>query len=257
MGGGRMGSALLSGLIANGWALERDCVVVERYAETRVELAKRFPLLKIIDVPEPGEALVLAVKPQDVESVCRSLPSRGYDRVLSIAAGITTKSLEGWLWDSAHVIRAMPNTPALLGVGASAITAGAYASEDDVIWAESVLSAIGIVVKLPEELMDAQTGLSGSGPAYVFLIAEALINAGMSVGLNREISRVLTLQTILGAARMLSESGDSPEELREAVTSPNGTTAEGIRVLESGGLREIFTEAVRSATERSRELGRG
>jgi pyrroline-5-carboxylate reductase len=177
--------------------------------------------------------------------------------VLSIAAGVPTERIESWLWSGVRVLRAMPNTPALLGVGASAVAPGTNATEDDVIWAESVLSAIGMVVSLPEELLDATTGLSGSGPAYIFLVAEALIAAGIEVGLSPEVSRVLTLQTVLGAARMLSESGESPEELRAAVTSPNGTTAEGIKVMEERGLREILSAAVRAATERSKELGRG
>lgn len=255
IGGGRMGSALLTGLLANSWAQVEECAVVERYESTRETLAARFPRLTITDVPAPGESVVLAVKPSDVEMVCRSLPDHGYDRVLSIAAGLTTKSLETWLWKDVRVIRAMPNSPALLGVGASVIAPGAHATDDDVIWAESVLSAIGVVVKLPEHLLDAATGLSGSGPAYIFMVAEALVDAGVLVGLDREIARVLTLQTILGAAKMLAESGESAEVLRAAVTSPGGTTAEGLRVLESHAVRAAFTEAVRAATERSRELG--
>ena len=252
-----MGSALISGLLAHGWASAEDCLVVERYEEVRAELTKRFPQLHVAAEPPPGESLVLAVKPQDLEATCRELPSGSFDRVLSIAAGVPTERIESWLWSGVRVLRAMPNTPALLGVGASAVAPGTNATEDDVIWAESVLSAIGMVVSLPEELLDATTGLSGSGPAYIFLVAEALIAAGIEVGLSPEVSRVLTLQTVLGAARMLSESGESPEELRAAVTSPNGTTAEGIKVMEERGLREILSAAVRAATERSKELGRG
>lgn len=255
IGGGRMGSALLTGLIANGWADERECTVVERYASTRETLQRRFPNLTVTDVPPPGEAVVLAVKPGDIEPVCRSLPPNGYARVLSIAAGVTTATLEGWLWRDAHVIRAMPNTPALLGVGASVIAPGEHASDDDVIWAESVLSTIGVVVKLPERLLDAATGLSGSGPAYIFMVAEALVDAGVLVGLDREIARVLTLQTMLGSAKMLAESGESAEALRAAVTSPGGTTAEGLRVLEAHAVRAALIEAVHAATNRSRELG--
>jgi pyrroline-5-carboxylate reductase len=255
IGGGRMGTALLAGLIANGWAREEECAVVERYETTRRTLAERFPHLQLTEVASPGEAVVIAVKPGDVEQVCRALPPGGFERVLSIAAGVTTPSLEGWLWRGARVIRAMPNTPALLGVGASVIAPGAHATEEDVIWAESVLSAIGVVVRLSERLVDAATGLSGSGPAYVFLVAEALIDAGVLVGLDREIARVLTLQTMLGAAKMLSESGETAEALRAQVTSPGGTTAEGLRILESHAVRSAFAEAVRAATERSKALG--
>ncbi len=255
VGGGRMGSALLAGLISNGWAQVSECAIVERDPQTRERLESQFAQLEILDAPRPSEAVVLAVKPQDLEEACHSLPVGGYERVLSIAAGVTTTSLESWLWEGAHVVRAMPNTPALLGVGASAIAPGNYADESDVIWAQSVLSAIGIVVRLPESLLDAATGLSGSGPAYIFMVAEALIAAGVQAGLDQETSRVLVLQTILGAARMLNESGESPEELRAAVTSPHGTTAEGVRVLEACNIRGAFDDAVRAATERSRELG--
>ena len=255
IGGGRMGTALLTGLLSNGWAKEEECAIVERYESTRHTLSVRFPHLEISDVAAPGESVVLAVKPSDVEQVCRSLPADSYGRVLSIAAGLTTSTIEGWLWRDARVIRAMPNSPALLGFGASVIAPGSCASDDDMIWAESVLSAIGVVVKLPERLLDAATGLSGSGPAYVFMIAEALVDAGVLVGLDREVARVLTLQTILGAAKMLAESGESAEDLRAAVTSPGGTTAEGLRVLEVHAVRAAFTEAVRAATNRSKELG--
>ena len=252
-----MGSALLAGLISNGWAEASDCAVVERYENTRAALVRRFPGVSVVDVPEPGESVVIAVKPTDAEQVCRALPARGYDRVLSIAAGLTTEALESWLWRDARVLRAMPNTPALLGVGASVVAPGRCATDDDLIWAESVLSAIGVVVRLPEKLIDSATGLSGSGPAYIFMVAEALVDAGVLVGLDREVARVLTLQTILGAARMLAESGESPEVLRAAVTSPGGTTAEGLRVLESRAMRAAFTEAVQAAARRSRELGEG
>lgn len=255
IGGGRMGSALLAGLLADGWAEAHDCAIVERYEETRISLSKRFPGVSVMDTPAPGESVVIAVKPTDVESVLRAMPVNGFDRVLSIAAGLTTKTLESWLWRDARVIRAMPNTPALLGVGASVIAPGLHATQEDVIWAESVLSAIGVVVKLPERLLDAATGLSGSGPAYIFMVAEALVDAGVLVGLDREVARVLTLQTILGAARMLAESGESAEALRAAVTSPGGTTAEGLRVLESHAVRSAFAEAVAAAADRSRELG--
>lgn len=250
-----MGTALVTGLIANGWAREDECTVVERDDAARKRLSRRFPALSVLETPEKGEAVVLAVKPSDVKAVCGLLPEHGFDRVLSIAAGITTPLLESWLWSGVRVIRAMPNTPALLGVGASVIAPGAYAREEDVIWAESVLSAIGVVVKLPEPLLDAATGLSGSGPAYVFMVAEALVDAGVLVGLDREVARVLTLQTIVGAAKMLAESGESPEMLRAAVTSPGGTTAEGLRVLESHAVRAAFADAVRAATQRSVELG--
>jgi pyrroline-5-carboxylate reductase len=149
----------------------------------------------------------------------------------------------------------MPNTPALVGAGAAAIAPGSHADDDDLQWAESILSAVGVVVRVPEKLLDAVTGLSGSGPAYVFLVAEALTEAGVLAGLPRDVSAALTAQTLLGAARLLTETGDGPEALRAAVTSPGGTTAAGLRALEKAGVRSAFLDAVVAATERSRELG--
>jgi pyrroline-5-carboxylate reductase len=149
----------------------------------------------------------------------------------------------------------MPNTPALVGAGAAAIAPGRWAGDADLAWAEEILSAVGVVVRLPEHLLDAVTGLSGSGPAYVFLVAEALIEAGVLVGLPRDVSRTLALQTLLGSSRLLVESGDTPEALRGAVTSPGGTTAAGLRALEDRGVRAAVLAAVTAATERSRQLG--
>jgi pyrroline-5-carboxylate reductase len=154
------------------------------------------------------------------------------------------------------VVRAMPNTPALVGAGAAAIAGGTHASDDDLAWAESILGAVGEVVRVPESLLDAVTGLSGSGPAYVFLIAEALIDAGVLAGLPRDVSSRLAIQTLLGSARLLAETGETPDVLRAGVTSPGGTTAAGLRQLEAAGVRSAILEAVAAATARSRELGR-
>ncbi len=151
----------------------------------------------------------------------------------------------------------MPNTPALVGAGAAAIAPGRGVGEDDLAWAEEVLGAVGTVVRVPEYLLDAVTGLSGSGPAYVFLVAEALIEAGVLAGLTRPVSSQLAIQTLLGSARLLAESGEGPEALRASVTSPGGTTAAGLRVLEKAGVRSAFLEAVMAATEQSRRLGQG
>ena len=257
LGGGRMGSAFVGGLLHAGWAAPEDCTVVERREDTRVALEYRFPGLRTAESPVGGDAVILAVKPGDAEAACRALPPGGYHRVLSIVAGATIEQLESWLWDGARVLRAMPNTPALIGLSASAVSAGSCADGDDLAWAESVLSAIGVVVPVAEHLLDAVTGLSGSGPAYVFLIAEALVEAGVLQGLDREVARVLAVQTLVGASRMLAETGESAEALRAAVTSPGGTTAAALRELESRAVRVAILDAVAVATRRSKELSTG
>lgn len=255
VGGGKMGEALLGGIFAAGVVSPADTAVVEVVAERRAELERRFPGLTTASEPSASGGAILAVKPADVPAACAAIADAGTGRVLSIAAGVRLAQLEDWLGRGVPVIRAMPNTPALVGAGASAIAAGSSASDEDVTWAESLLGAVGQVVRTPEKLLDAVTALSGSGPAYVFLVAEALIEAGVLNGLPRDISRVLTTQTLLGAARMLAETGESAEMLRAAVTSPGGTTAAGIAALEKRAIRSAVAEAVTAATERSRELG--
>ncbi len=252
VGGGRMGEALLGGLLASGFG---DLAVVEKVAGRRDELADRFPDVTVTDEPVDAEGTVVAVKPDDAEAACRSLGRT--ERVLSIMAGVTLGRLESWLPEKLPVVRAMPNTPALIGAGAAAIAPGSSAGEDDLAWAESVLGAVGVVVRVKEPLLDAVTGLSGSGPAYVFLVAEALIEAGVLAGLPRDVSATLAVQTLVGSARLLAEDADGrgPEALRAAVTSPGGTTAAGLRVLEAAGVRSALLEAVAAATERSRQLG--
>lgn len=252
VGGGRMGEALLTGLLSSGWAEAGDLAVVEALPARRDVLAERFAGVRVLAEPEPADGAVVAVKPGDVPAACEALAGAG--RVLSIAAGVPLATLERHLGDR-PVIRAMPNTPALVGAGAAAIAPGAKATDDDLAWAEGILGAVGEVVRVPEHLLDAVTGLSGSGPAYVFLVAEALIEAGVLVGLPRDVSARLATATLLGSARLLAETGDSPENLRSGVTSPGGTTAAGLRVLEARGVRSAFLEAVAAATARSKELG--
>ncbi len=255
VGGGRMGEALLGGLLDAGWADAEELAVAEPLEQRRDEMAQRFPGVLLAADPVRASGAVLAVKPHDVEAACGSLAPLGISRVLSIAAGVTLRSLEGWLDPGTAVVRAMPNTPALVGAGAAAIAAGTAASEDDMAWAEEILGAVGTVVRVKEPLLDAVTGLSGSGPAYVFLVAEALIDAGVLVGLTHEVATTLATQTILGAGRLLVESGETPESLRGAVTSPGGTTAAGLRALEEAGVRAAFLDAVHAATTRAAELG--
>ncbi|MBA3268733.1 MAG: pyrroline-5-carboxylate reductase [Acidimicrobiia bacterium] len=255
VGGGKMGTALVTGLLRAQWAEADEVAVVEPVAARRDELARLHPgLVTTPDVPA-AEGAVLAVKPADVAAACAAVAAVGTQRVLSIAAGVPLARLEGWLGKWVPVVRAMPNTPALVGCGAAAISAGSAAGDDDLDWAETVLGSVGTVVRVAEPLLDAVTGLSGSGPAYVFFVAEALTEAGVLNGLPREVSRELAVQTLLGSARLLAESGQSAEELRAAVTSPGGTTAAGVRALEAAAVRSALLEAVTAATDRSRQLG--
>lgn len=255
IGGGRMGEALVGGLLAAGWAQPGELAVVEKIPDRRAELADRFSGVTVTDHPVEQADAVLAVKPDDAASAGTRLREAGVARVLSIAAGVTTAALESVLDDGARVIRAMPNTPALVGSGAAAIAAGRHATDEDLGWATGVLEAVGTVVVCEEPMLDAVTGLSGSGPAYVFWLAETLMAAGAEVGLSPEMADALTRQTLLGAARLLVESGEPPADLRAAVTSPGGTTARGIAELEARGAAAAFIAAVAAATERSRELG--
>jgi len=255
VGGGRMGEALVAGLLDAGWAAPRDLAIVERIDARRRELEGRLPGVVVRAEVEPADAAVVAVKPADVDDACKELAIAGVQRVLSIAAGVTTASLEAVLGGGTAVVRAMPNTPAVVGLGASAICAGSSADADDLAWATSILDAVGVVVRVTEAQLDAVTGLSGSGPAYIFLVAETLIEAGVLMGLSREVAEVLAVQTIRGSGELLHSSDEHAAALRAAVTSPGGTTAAGLHQLELGGVRGAFLSAVQAATERSRALG--
>ncbi len=259
LGGGKMGSALLGGLIDRGW--DRDLLAVaEVDADRRHELEREFEHVRVVPSPAwavaDADVVVVAVKPGDVAaSLEAAQPSLGADTlVVSIAAGVTLHALEA-LAPGRPIVRAMPNTPALVGLGASAIAGGRAASDVHLDLAARLLGSVGIVVVVPEGLLDAVTGLSGSGPAYVFLVAEAMIDAGVLVGLPREVSEQLVVQTLLGSATLLARGTEGPAGLRAAVTSPGGTTAAGLRQLETGGVRAAILDAVAAATRRSRELG--
>ncbi|MFZ4517488.1 MAG: pyrroline-5-carboxylate reductase [Microthrixaceae bacterium] len=253
LGGGRMAEALLGGLLAAGAVPVADVSVVEVLDERRAELVRLHPGLHVTDVPESAADVVVATKPGQVAQALAAARDAGLQRVLSIAAGITIASLEAAA-GPVPVVRAMPNTPALVGEGASAIAAGTRAGPADLDWAEGLLGTVGTVVRVPEDQLDAVTALSGSGPAYLFLVAEALIDAGVRAGLPADTADALARQTVLGSARLLARGGD-PADLRAAVTSPGGTTAAAVRVLEDLDLRGAFAAAVDAAAERSRELG--
>jgi pyrroline-5-carboxylate reductase len=257
LGGGNMGAALVGGLLRSGWATPGELAVIEVVAARRAQLTTEFPGVAVRgDAPaQPFAGALLAVKPGDVPAACALVRSVGVGRVLSVAAGVTTAAIEAALGAPLPVVRAMPNTPALVGVGAAAIAPGTHAGDDDLTWAEGILQAVGKVVRVKEPLLDAVTGLSGSGPAYLFLVAEALVEGGVAAGLPRDVADVLTRQLFAGVAAMLADPMARPEVLRAGVTSPGGTTAAGLRALERGGVRSSLLEAVIAATERSRELG--
>jgi len=254
-----MGEALLGGLIDGGWDPE-NLAVAEVTAERRHAIETRFTKVRVVPNPAwavaEAEVVVVAVKPGDVPAALESAASAlaPGTLVVSIAAGVTLATLEALL-PGYPVVRAMPNTPALVRRGAAAIAAGSLADEEHLTRAERILAAVGTVTRVPESLMDAVTGLSGSGPAYVFLLAEALIDAGVGVGLPRPVAQALVIQTLLGSATLLAEGPEGPEALRAAVTSPGGTTAAGLAALESRAVRAAFLEAVAAATERSRQMG--
>ena len=256
VGGGKMGSALLTGLLAGGWAPVEDLAVSEPDQAQRRRLADAHPGLTVVDGPIGVPDAVLAVKPELAEAVLRTLAAAGVRRVLSIVAGVPAARLEASLDPGSVVVRAMPNTPSLIGAGVAGLSGGSMATAGDLDWAEGILGAVGTVVRLPERQLDAVTGISGSGPAYVFLVAEAMIEAGVTAGLTREVSRQLVVGTILGSARMMAETDEEPADLRAAVTSPGGTTAAAVRTLEFKAVRSAFIEAVAAATERSRQMGR-
>ena len=260
LGGGRMGEALAVGLLEGGWEPE-SLAIAEVDADRRHVLEARRPGVRVAPTPAwaaaDAEVLVVAVKPGDaveaLASCAEVLPEGAL--VLSIAAGVTLAALEAAA-PGRPVVRAMPNTGALVRRGAAAIAAGSLATPLDLEVCERILGGVGIVVRVPEAQLDAVTGLSGSGPAYLFLVAEAMIEAGVLVGLPRDTSEQLVRQTLLGAATLLEDGDATPESLRAAVTSPGGTTAAGLAVLEAHGVRAAFLEAVDAATRRSNELGR-
>ena len=254
VGGGRMGAALLGGLLAAGRAAA-ELVVAEVSRSRRQELAAAYPDVVVVEAPVPAAGAVLVVKPGDVPEAARAVADAGIRRILSVAAGVTTRAIEEAAGRSIPVVRAMPNTPALVRAGAAAISPGSSAGADDMAWAEEILGAVGVVVRVPETALDSVTGLSGSGPAYFFLVAEAMAEAGVLTGLPRDVAETLAFQTLLGSARLLVDGGDNPATLRAAVTSPGGTAAAGLRELERHGVRAAFLDAVMAAAERSRDLG--
>jgi len=255
IGGGNMGAAIVAGMVRAGQSPE-TITIVETNPDRRHALVGMVPGVVIVDEPRTCASGVVAVKPAGAVDACRALAEHGASRVLSIAAGIGVEPLQRAAGASCAVVRAMPNTPAMVGEAVSAITGSARCAEIDLAWAETVLGTVGTVVRVPEHQMDAVTAVSGSGPAYVFLLAEALVAAGIDQGLDPQDADELVRQLLVGAARLLRESPERPDVLRMRVTSPHGVTERAIATLESAGFRDAVKGAVAAAVSRSEELGR-
>jgi pyrroline-5-carboxylate reductase len=258
LGGGNMAEAIIKGLLRDDSTAA--LLVAEIAVERRTYLAKTYPGIQVVEESAQaaawGNVIILAVKPQQAASVLAALRQGvGTDKlVVSIMAGVRSDTIEDALGSETRVVRVMPNTPALVGMGATAICAGKNALKEDLDCVAGIFARTGLVVRVDERQMDAVTGLSGSGPAYVFTFIEALSDAGVKNGLPRDVAAKLALQTVLGAARMLADTGEHPAKLREQVTSPGGTTIAGLHVLENGRFRGTIMDAVEAATMRSREL---
>lgn len=258
LGGGAMGEALLTGLVRTG--LAPSALYVSDVSAPRLDYLKQklgvHTTTDNISLVKDVDLVILAVKPQSAAAVLKKIAvaMRPGQTFISIAAGITTGLIESYLEGPIPVIRVMPNTPCLVGEGASAVSAGKYAGKESVDRALAVFAAAGKAVEVPESLLDCVTGLSGSGPAYMYLILEGFIEGAVRLGLPRRTARELISQTMLGAARMVLESGEHPGTLRDMVTTPGGTTMAGLFALEEGALRSLLMKAVEAATKRSREL---
>lgn len=260
IGGGNMAASLIGGLIANGH--DPSCLwVSDPDSDRRGWISERFGTNTYRDnnhAIEQADVVILAVKPQVISSVVMGLAQavqKHKPLVISIAAGIREQELQAWLGGEVALVRAMPNTPAMIQAGATALHRSALVSDDQAGLAESILRAVGLIQWVAEEsMLDAVTALSGSGPAYFFLLMEIMEDVAMELGLPEETARLLTMQTALGAARMALESEDSSAQLRQKVTSPGGTTERALRVLEAGDIRKLFAAALTQACDRSREL---
>ena len=262
LGAGQIGEALISGLLSSGWRTQAELSASTRREERADELRERHGIdvtLSNAEAASGAALVVVAVKPQDIEALLGEIGPliQPEQTVLSIAAAIPTADIERHLAPGVPVVRAMPNTPAVVHEGMAGVCAGAHADEEHLTLAEEALRHLGAVVRVSEPYMDAVTAVSGSGPAYFALLAEAMIEAGILLGLSREVSTQLVVQTMLGTAKQLRDLKMHPVELREMVTSPGGTTIAAIRELEQAGVRAAFLNAIQAAMDRSRELARG
>jgi pyrroline-5-carboxylate reductase len=260
IGSGKMATALVKGMLRAGIAPVDSIGASDPLPAARTALQSETGVAVFdsnIPVAQRSDALVLAVKPQSMREVLGQLRPvvTPEHLVVSIAAGITIASIDEGLGSNGRIVRVMPNTPALVGEGASAYAMGPRVCPEDEAVVQAFLGAVGRAVRVPESLLDAVTGLSGSGPAFVFLMIEALSDGGVRVGLPRDVATLLAAQTVLGAAKMVTETGQHPGVLKDQVASPGGTTIAGLHALERGGVRGALIDAVEAATRRSAELG--
>ncbi len=261
LGAGNMAEALVKGLLRAGVADPQEILCADRRAERGPELTQRYGVRfgqnNVAAVREAGIVL-LSVKPQAMNKLLDEIaPALDASKlVISIAAGVPIAAIERKVGHGVRIVRTMPNTPALVGAGATALAAGEHATEADLAQARALFDAVGKTVVVDEPLLDAVTGLSGSGPAYIFLVIEALSDAGVKVGLARQQAQDLAAQTVLGSAKLLIETGEHPGRLKDQVTSPGGTAIAGLHTLEAGGLRTTLMNAVETATRRAHELGK-
>jgi pyrroline-5-carboxylate reductase len=257
LGAGVMGETLLSGLIRAGRRVD-DLLVGEKRLERGTELTERYGVSVVgnVEAAQKAETLVLVVKPQDMGELLAEIAPvvHAGQLVVSLAAGITTAYIESRLPEGTAVVRVMPNTPALVDEGMAAISRGSHCDESHLVEAEQLMASTGRVLRVPEKQQDAVTAISGSGPAYLFFVVEAMIEAGVHLGLPRATASELVVQTVVGSAKLLRETGEHPVVLRERVTSPGGTTAAAIRELEDHKVRAVFLTALEAARDRSRAL---
>ena len=259
LGPGRIGEALIAGLLSSGWREPAELSASSRRDERVAELVERYGVQATtsnVEAASRASLVVLAVKPQDIEALLGEIGTAiaPEQTVLTIAAATPTATVERYLAEGVPVVRAMPNTPSTVHEGIAGLCAGAHADDSNLDLAEEALSHLGAVVRVHEDALDAITAVSGSGPAYFALLAEAMIEAGILLGLSREISTQLVVQTMLGTAKQLRDEKMHPVELREMVTSPGGTTIAAIRELEMAGVRAAFLNAIQAAMVRAREL---
>jgi pyrroline-5-carboxylate reductase len=260
LGTGNMAEALVKGLLRAGTADASEIVCSEPRAERREEIASRYGVkvcAENLAAAEEGQIVVLSVKPQTMEDLLDEIaPAIDHSKlVISIAAGVPIAAIARKLGAGVRIVRTMPNTPALVGAGATALARGAHATAADLEQARALFQSVGVAVVVEEHHLDAVTGLSGSGPAFLFLVIEALADGGVKVGLARPVAMALAAQTVLGSAKLVLESGEHPGRLKDQVTSPGGTAIAGVHALEAGGLRSALIAAVEAATRRSHELG--